>query len=259
LRSAAVATAISVDQQNLETEQVGTAVNEMSASIHEVARNAAEGVYSVEQAAGAAKRGREVVQKTLTAVAGEVEKASSASTEVGQQSSAIGMVVNVIRDIAEKTNLPALNAAIEAARAGDHGRGFAVVADEVRKLASNTRISTQEINGMVEILRKGTQHAADVMERGREPAPAGVSQAGTAAVALDEITGAVSRITVMNIQTASAVEEQAPVAEEINRNVTDIRCAAEEVSAEAARTVSTSEMLLEVATDLKNMLRRFAA
>jgi aerotaxis receptor len=251
----------SVDLQRRETEQVATAINEMSATVQEIARNTADAKSRAEDAQVTARTGNEVVRMTTTAIetlAREVEEAATTVTQLGEKSKDIGMVVNVIRDIAEQTNLLALNAAIEAARAGEYGRGFAVVADEVRTLASNTQNSTRQINDIIEALRNGATSAADTMTRGQARTVDAVRRAQEAGEALAAIAGAVQGITDINVQVATAVEEQAHVSEEISRNVTNINTSTESLSASAKDTTRHSAGLLSLVMELEDMTSRFS-
>ena len=175
--------------------------------------------------------------------------------EVG--SNEIGSVLDVIKGIAEQTNLLALNAAIEAARAGEQGRGFAVVADEVRSLASRTQQSTEEIQQMIDKLQSSARSAVSVMQLSSENANSSVDQAGKAGVALDEITAAISAITDLNAQIATASEEQSAVAEEINRNINNISAISQTTKECADKTETSAQDLESYATDLKRLAGKF--
>ncbi len=249
-----------VARQQNEIEQVATAMNEMNATVHEVANNAANAAEAATGADEQATTGKLVVGRTIDVIgtlADNVEHTATAIKELAQESDNIGSVLDVIRGIAEQTNLLALNAAIEAARAGEQGRGFAVVADEVRTLAQRTQQSTQEIQTMIERLQKGTSNAVDAMEKSREQAQAGVEQAAEAGTSLDTIKSAVDLINDMNTQIASAAEEQSAVAEEINRNISNISHVAEESAEAAQQNSAASEQLARLAENLQEVVSRF--
>jgi methyl-accepting chemotaxis protein len=249
-----------VREQQGETTQVATAMNEMTATVQEVARNAVEAARAAEQADGEARSGRDVVEGAvgaISALASEVETAAGVLQRLEQDSSAIGSVLNVIRGIAEQTNLLALNAAIEAARAGEQGRGFAVVADEVRALAQRTQESTQEIDDMIGRLQVGTQETVQAMESGRTQARDAVDQAQRAGGALATITQAVAAIKDMNALIASASEEQSAVAEEMNRNIVTISRVAEQSAEGASQTTRSSQELARLGEQLQQLVSRF--
>jgi methyl-accepting chemotaxis protein len=249
-----------LQRQNAETEQVATAMNEMSVTVQEVARNTSAAADAAHQAQKEADAGQQVVSRTIEAIdslAREVEKAGGVIHQLEEDSAGIGTILDVIKGIAEQTNLLALNAAIEAARAGEQGRGFAVVADEVRTLASRTQKSTEEIQQMIEKLQGGAEEAVRVMDAGRQQAQTSVDQAASAGESLTAITSAVSTISDMNTQIASAAEEQSSVAEEMNRNVVAISGVADEASRGAARTSEATATLVELARSLQEMVARF--
>jgi methyl-accepting chemotaxis protein len=249
-----------VREQQTETEQVATAMNEMSATVQEVAKNAGEAAGAAQQADAESKQGSQVVDAAITSIdmlAGEVEQAAQVIQGVNQDSEQIGRVLEVINGISEQTNLLALNAAIEAARAGEQGRGFAVVADEVRTLARRTQESTQEIREMIERLQSGAKNAVTAMESGRGRAGSSVEQARHAGQSLAEITQAVTRINDMNALIASAAEEQSAVAEEINRNVTTISQATEQTAAGSQQTAAASEQLARLSAELQTLVGHF--
>ena len=213
-------------RQQQETDQVATAMNEMVATVQEVARNVSDAAHAANQANEESNSGQETVNAAINKIerlANEVQQAAEVLHRVEEDSQKVGTVLDVIKDIAEQTNLLALNAAIEAARAGEQGRGFAVVADEVRTLAGRTQQSTEEIQKMIENLQSGTREAVDVMERGQRMTGETVDQANKAGEALQAIAAAVATITNMTTQVASAAEEQNAVAEEINSNIVNIR------------------------------------
>ena len=249
-----------VNRQQQEIEQVATAMNEMNATVHEVANNASSAADAAHGADDQAGKGKQVVGRTIDVIgslADEVESTSAAIRELAQESNNIGTVLDVIRGIAEQTNLLALNAAIEAARAGEQGRGFAVVADEVRTLAQRTQQSTQEIQGMIERLQQGTTNAVNAMEKSREQAQAGVEQAAEAGTSLDAIKTAVDLINEMNTQIASAAEEQSAVAEEINKNISNISHVAEQSAEAAKQNSAASEQLARLAEELQSVVSQF--
>lgn len=247
-------------RQQQEVEQVATAMNEMNATVHEVAKNTSSAASAAHHADEEATNGKRVVEKTMDAIenlADEVNSTAGAIRTLAQDSETIGTVLDVIRGIAEQTNLLALNAAIEAARAGEQGRGFAVVADEVRTLAQRTQKSTQEIQDMIERLQKGTAAAVDAMDKSQNRAHSSVQQAAEAGTSLDAIKQAVDNITDMNTQIASAAEEQSAVAEEINRNINNISHVAEESATGAEQTAAASEELARLAEQLQTMVSQF--
>lgn len=248
------------DQQQTQTDEVVAAVNELAATGQEVARNTSEAAEAAQHAEDASSQGRNVVGKTIDAIeslAGDVEGASEVINRLDADSKAIGGVLDVIRGIAEQTNLLALNAAIEAARAGEQGRGFAVVADEVRTLASRTQESTSEIQTMIERLQSGAQEAVNVMDASKERANSTVEQAVQAGASLQTISDAVSVINDMNVQIATAAEEQNAVAENINQSVVNISGITEQTAAGAQQTASASNELNELAEHLTGMVKQF--
>jgi methyl-accepting chemotaxis protein len=239
-----------IEKQHEQTTQVATAMTEMSATVHDVAQNTSHTAEAAREADVQANAGRDVVNSvssSIDALAAEVGCAVATVQKVEQDSERIGSVLDVIRGIADQTNLLALNAAIEAARAGEQGRGFAVVADEVRTLAKRTQDSTAEIQEMIESLQSGVHQTVQVMQTSQQQAGESVEQASRAHTALEEITHAVDTITQMSSQIATAAEEQSAVAEDINRNIVEITHLAEDTSKDSANGYTASvEMSREV-------------
>ncbi|WXL28007.1 methyl-accepting chemotaxis protein [Ectopseudomonas mendocina] len=249
-----------INRQQMETDQVATAMNEMSATVQDVAGNAANAAHAAEEADNQTESGKQVVQQTIISIdslATEVVHAAEVIHELEANSVSISSVVDVIRSIADQTNLLALNAAIEAARAGEQGRGFAVVADEVRTLASRTQQSTTEIQAMIEKLQHGANRAVTVMESSCEKAQSGKEQVASAGRMLEQISNAVATINDMNAMIASAAEEQSSVAEEINRNITCVSQIAEETSDASRQNVATSTQLASLASQLQKLVQNF--
>ena len=246
--------------QRSETDQVATATNEMNATVQEVANHAALASDAAQHAQQEAQSGKKVVNETvqvITILANEVEETAAVIQKLEVESTNISTVVNVIRSIAEQTNLLALNAAIEAARAGEQGRGFAVVADEVRTLAKRTQESTQEIRKMIENLQTGSKNAVRVMEQGRNRTRDTVEQATKAGASLEIITHAVSTIVDMNIHIANAIQEQTAVAAEISRNIVNISHVSDQ-TAHATQQLSQSSIdLSRLAIDLQSLVNQF--
>lgn len=253
-------TSYNIITQRNETDQVATAINEMSASASEVSKNALSASESAKQAQQEAHKGQAIVTKTIDSiseVATEVSKAADVIQKLQNESHNIGAVLDVIRGIAEQTNLLALNAAIEAARAGEQGRGFAVVADEVRTLASRTQESTQEIHSMIERLQGGANDAVSVMEESKARTEDSVQRAADAGQSLQTITGAVNDISDMNLQIAQAAQEQSSVVEVINRNISNITDLADKTSDGAEQLTINSTQLTEMASHLKGLVSQF--
>jgi methyl-accepting chemotaxis protein len=247
-------------QQQSQTEQAATAINEMSATVTEVSRNAEQTSEEVKTSDEQALQGKQVVTKTIDAisnVASEVERAAQVIHALEQNGENIGKVVDVIKNIAEQTNLLALNAAIEAARAGEQGRGFAVVADEVRTLANRTQQSTEEIQSMIETLQAGTLEAVKVMDSGKTEVEHSVQQAMHAGAALDSITTAMATISDMTVQISGAASQQSIVAEQINQNVATINQTAQDTAQSAHAAATSSENLLRLSEKLQNLVVRF--
>ena len=249
-----------VRQQNSDIDQVASAMNEMSATVQEVASNSSQAAISAQQADQAARNGNDVVEKTTESInhlATQIDEASRVMGQLESDSQEVGSVLGVIRGIAEQTNLLALNAAIEAARAGDQGRGFAVVADEVRTLAQRTQESTEEIKNIIERLQSRSQEAVQVMEVSRNLAVSGVEQTDQASTALNDIVKSVDSITDMNTMIATAAEEQSKVAEEMDRNITNIASAANNTTDAAQLTVQAIEEISGEISCLHKLMSQF--
>lgn len=248
------------NRQHLETEQVATAMNEMAATVQEVAHNATDAADAANHANDSTEQGKLVVQKvvsTIAILAEEIATAASAINELERNTAEIDSVLVVIRNIADQTNLLALNAAIEAARAGEQGRGFAVVADEVRTLASRTQASTTEIQQMIEALQHKAKSTVNAMETSTRTTQSCVSQVHQAGEALEAITQAVSTISQMNIQIASAANEQCAVSAEINKNVNNINDIATNATDSAVQTARAGDELAQLAARLTTLLAQF--
>ncbi|UCP00525.1 methyl-accepting chemotaxis protein [Metapseudomonas lalkuanensis] len=249
-----------MDRQRQETDQVATAINEMSAAAHEVARSAQGAAEAARQTDQEGQAAKQVVDGSITrihALVGDIRSSGQSLDSLQQDVQSIVSVLGVIRSIAEQTNLLALNAAIEAARAGEAGRGFAVVADEVRALASRTQQSTQEIQGMIDRLQQGTQDAVTAMRRSSDAGETTSSQANQAGASLDAIAGLIGTINAMNAQIASAAEEQTAVAEEINRSVHQIAVAVDSVAEETRQGAETARSLSRLGDSLGGLVRQF--
>lgn len=247
-------------RQETELDQIATAVNEMSSTVQEVERNIASSTNDTEEADHQAKLGNDVVKETMKAIsvlANDIEAASEVIADLQQNSESIGAILDVIRGVAEQTNLLALNAAIEAARAGEQGRGFAVVADEVRTLASRTQQSTEEIHEMIEKLQVGAKEAVQVMDKGRKQADSSVKKAEQASESLTAITQAVAIIKDMSLQVASAATEQSNVTEEISRNIVNISQVATKTSEESNEMAEKTMQLDRLSTDMLELVNQF--
>ena len=249
-----------LQQQNNEIEQAATAVNEMTAAVEEVARNAVSTSEASNQSTHAAREGRDQVVKTVDAIqtmTHDVQNTAHMIEGLAAQGRDICKVLDVIRAIAEQTNLLALNAAIEAARAGEAGRGFAVVADEVRALAHRTAQSTQEIEKMVAGIQNGTGEAVSSMQQSNQRTQTTLEMARAAGVALEQITQSIHQINERNLVIASASEEQAQVSREVDRNLVNIRDLATQSAAGANQTSAATHELSRLAVDLNAMVARF--
>ena len=253
-------TSAGVNSQKIETDQVATAMHEMTATVQEVARNAEDASQAAAAADGEAREGDRVVNQAIDQIerlAVEVGRSTEAMAVLQQESDKIGSVMDVIKAVAEQTNLLALNAAIEAARAGEAGRGFAVVADEVRGLAQRTQKSTEEIQTLVAALQSGTQQVASVMNTSRGLTDSSVTLTRQAGTSLQGITRTVSNIQSMNQQIAAAAEQQSAVAEEISRSIINVRDVSEQTAAASDETAKSSVELARLGGQLQQMVSHF--
>ena len=247
-------------EQKLETEQVATAMHEMTTTVHDVARNAVDTASAVDHAARDANDGARIVLKAIEQIenlTGEVQLTSDAIGSLAAESDRIGSMLDVIKSVAEQTNLLALNAAIEAARAGEAGRGFAVVADEVRGLAQRTQQSTQEIEGLIGALQQGTRNAVQRMDASLSLTTHSVELARNAGQALSSITSNISAVQSMTQQIAAAAEQQGAVAEEINRSVLNVRSITEQAYTASEQTSEASQELAKLGGALQSQVQRF--
>jgi len=247
-------------QQQSATDQVAVAINQMAATVEEVARHANSASDAATEASSASDEGQETVAKTIglmTTLSDSIRSANDVITRVSVDSGNIGSVLDVIRGISEQTNLLALNAAIEAARAGEQGRGFAVVADEVRTLAQRTQESTQEIQEMISRLQEGSNNAVKVMEAGVINAEQAVQQATAAGESLHKINAAVVGIVSINTQIATATHQQAATADEINRNISEITEYAARTSEGASKTTKACEEQVHLSEELTSLVNKF--
>ncbi len=246
-------TEASIFSQQNETNQVATAMNEMSSTVEEVARNASEASGAAHSADEAANNGLHIARETVKDIShlvNDVQNASGVISKLEEESNHIGVVLDVIKGIAEQTNLLALNAAIEAARAGEQGRGFAVVADEVRMLATRTQESTQEIEQMIGRLQEGVRDAVSVMKVAQDKGEKGAEQVQRTLQGLEDIKQAVTLINDMNAQIATAAEEQSQVANEINRNIVNINEAANTSAEDVSEARAISEKLAMLSNEM---------
>lgn len=249
-----------VKTQKDETESLSSSIREMSVAVNEVATSASSAALSATDGSKAAEKGKDVVVEaveSINALAAEVESSVVAIQRIEADSDKIGSVVKIIKDITDQTNLLALNAAIEAAHAGEFGRGFSVVADQVRVLAEQTESSTMEIETMIKELRNSTQAAVEIMANSQEQALSSVDNAQQAGDTIDEIVSAVSTITMMNEQIASATEEQNVVTSEITGNAEVINSIAEEAEVGGNEVLKSSKKLIEISDTLSSVVNKF--
>lgn len=247
-------------QQQAETEQTATAMNEMTATVAEVAQSASAAADSAQSADNSAANGNQIVQQSIASMSNlsiQIQNTANVISHLSSESQNIGRVLDVIKSIAEQTNLLALNAAIEAARAGEQGRGFAVVADEVRTLAQRTQHSTQEIESMIATLQQGVKEAVSSMEVGIKQVDEANEKANLAGHALTEIVASVDSITELNTHIATAAEEQSSVAESINRSIMAITDITKHSTQSALELSSSVNKLSELASDMRSQVNAF--
>lgn len=249
-----------VDKQQNDVDQIATAIHEMSTTANEVASHAEDTATSAQQAEQSCQEGLSVVgdnRDAITQLAQQVERATNVIRELDENAQSINQIIATIQGVAEQTNLLALNAAIEAARAGEQGRGFAVVADEVRVLSQRTHDSTEEIRNMIETLQHTTQRAVDDMTQSNEMATSSVDRAEAASERLNQITTAIGRISEMAIQIASAAEEQRAVTDDINRNTQAVKDLSYEIHQQASATGDQGDSMAQAAQDMHQDLSKF--
>ncbi|MBI5748793.1 MAG: methyl-accepting chemotaxis protein, partial [Nitrospinae bacterium] len=254
------ATANGAEKQNVQATQIATSMGEMSSTVIEVAKNSSDAASSAKAAMEAADDGGKKVEATvegMNRISSSVEESAKAIGELGRSSDQIGKIVSVIDDIADQTNLLALNAAIEAARAGEQGRGFAVVADEVRKLAERTTKATKEIAGMVKTMQSGMSEVVKSMEDGTKEVKRGVGLANSAGESLSKIVNLVQSVTEMINQIATATEEQSSATEEISSNIEDISKVGKETAEGAGRSSDAVNRLKGLANNLQELVEKF--
>jgi methyl-accepting chemotaxis protein len=260
ISSGAGQTAESARRQADQTHQAATAMQEMTATVQQISDNSQKAADTSRGAAEAARQGGQVVEETLASmrnIATATTKTAALVTELGQSSEQIGKIIAVIEDIADQTNLLALNAAIEAARAGEQGRGFAVVADEVRKLAERTTKATKEIAAMIDSIQTETKHAVEAMEDGNREVQIGVEKTSNSGTALREIISMSEQAGDMVAQIATAATQQSATTEQINANVAQISSATHEASASAEQTAKACTDLSSLAFDLQKVVSQF--
>ncbi|TGD74742.1 methyl-accepting chemotaxis protein [Mangrovimicrobium sediminis] len=260
LRHNAEENAAAVNEQTQESHTIASAVTQMSYAAAEIARNSEGAAASASQANGEADHGKEVVSAAMDSIntlAREIRSTAEVINQLNASSESISSVLDVIREVAEQTNLLALNATIEAARAGEHGRGFVVVADEVRTLAAETRAATEEIRLKIEALQGSSAQVVKAMSAGEVAVEDSVSRSSQASMSLEQIVGAINSITEMNVQIASAAEEQSAVAQDIDRGVVRISELISRSSTEIERTSVFTRDLEELSQSLSGLVTQF--
>ncbi|WP_062064749.1 methyl-accepting chemotaxis protein [Cellvibrio sp. OA-2007] len=249
------------DQAHHSTDQVSAAINEMTATVQEVASNAGGAADAAQSADQNAHQGLKVMDNTLQAInelSNEVNNVGSAMTQLEADTNRIGGVLDVIKNVAEQTNLLALNAAIEAARAGEQGRGFAVVADEVRSLAKRTQDSTEEIQQIIEAVQRGAAHAMNAMKTSQSKTGSTLEMAGQAGQSINQISQAITAILGMNMQIATAAEEQSYTAEEINKNIIQVVSLIDSLNQDARASAQIALRLDDTTKNLETQIAHFA-
>jgi methyl-accepting chemotaxis protein len=249
-----------IEQQQQETDMIATAMNEMSATVREVAQNTTEAAESAEEADTATNSGHKVVVETvdsINALAEAIENAANTINQLSDETNAVDTILVSISGIADQTNLLALNAAIEAARAGEQGRGFAVVADEVRTLAARTQESTTEIRSMLDRLKTGANNAVEVMSEGHKQAQGSVEKANVALDTLKSITTTVNAIKEMNTQIATAAEEQSAVTDEMSQNITTINTGSHNIVEQTRASLLSANEMAGMASQLSEGVAQF--
>lgn len=250
----------SLQRQQSEISQIATAVHEMTATANEVASNAEQAAMAARASAHNCEQGKQVIasnQTSINSLAGQLEQAANIIQELEKNAQEINTILSTIQGIAEQTNLLALNAAIEAARAGEQGRGFAVVADEVRVLSKRTQSSTEEIRAMIETLQRNTRQAVNTMHQSQDLAKGSVVEAGNATRALEEITHSINEISDMATQISSAAEEQRAVTDEVGRNIQATKDVSDELSHAANRSNQLARDLKGIAEQINQQVNNF--
>ncbi len=252
--------ALGMNEQSGQVTQISAAIEQMSASVIEVARKSAEAADNAKESGKVASEGGQIVTETIDgmqAISEAVTASATSVSELGKRGEQIGQIIEVINDIADQTNLLALNAAIEAARAGEHGRGFAVVADEVRKLADRTTKATEEIGGSISAIQTETSQAVERMNAGTDQVQVGVEKATQAGQSLEQIVAGAQEVASMILSIAAAAEQQSTTSEEVSRNIQNVSNAASQVSEATSQASQATTQLSAKAEQLQALVRRF--